>query len=266
MGIPLRRGRDFSSGDAYDRPAVAIISESLARQSFPGQDPIGHTILCGLESSPRWMTIVGIVADTRQNSPASPPGPTLYMPLLQYPFHSNEVQIVMRTSVPPALLIEPVRAKMRSLDPATATKFSTLETMVANSVATPRLRSMLTIVFAGLALLLAMGGMYGVMTCVTIERIPEFGVRLAFGVSSGRLLVSVLGGAARLALVGASIGLALAYAAARVVSAMLFGVTATDVMTYAAVLLAVTPIVILAAAIPAWRASRIDPLRVLRAD
>ena len=266
MGIPLRRGRDFTSGDRYDRQAVAIVSESLARQSFPGQDPIGHTILCGLESSPRWMTIVGVVADTRQNSPASPPGPTLYMPLLQYPFHGNEVQIVMRTSVPPASLVDPVRTTMRSMDPETATKFSTLDMMVSNSIATPRLRSMLIMLFAGVALLLAMAGMYGVMSCVTIQRIPEFGVRLAFGASSRRLVASVLGRAARLAVVGAAIGLALAYAAARIVSAMLFGVTATDATTYAGVLLAVTPLVILAAAIPAWRASRTDPLAALRAD
>jgi putative ABC transport system permease protein len=266
MGIPLRRGRDFTAGDRYDRAPVAIISESLARQSFPGQDPIGHTILCGLGTSPRWMTIVGVVADTRQNSPASPPGPTLYMPLLQYPFHGNEVQIVMRASAPPATLIEPVRAQIRSMDPDTATKFSTLDTMVSISIATPRLRSMLITLFAGLALLLAMAGMYGVMSCVTVERIPEFGVRLAFGASSRDVLASVLGRATRLAVLGGMIGLALAFAAARVVSSMLFGVTPTDVMTYAGVLLAVTPIVILAAAIPAWRASRTDPLRALRAD
>jgi putative ABC transport system permease protein len=266
MGIPLRRGRDFTAADRHDRQAVAIISDALARQSFPGQDPIGHTILCGLASSPQWMTIVGVVADTHQNSPASPPGPTLYMPLLQYPYHGNEVQIVLRTAVPPTSLIEPVRAAMRSLDPATATKFSTLDAMVSNSIATPRLRSVLIAMFAGLALLLAAAGMYGVMNCVTIERIPEFGVRLAFGASSRQLMASVLTRAARLAVLGAVIGLALAYAAAQVIGAMLFGVTATDVATYASVLLAVTPPVILAAAIPAWRASRVDPLRALRAE
>jgi putative ABC transport system permease protein len=108
--------------------------------------------------------------------------------------------------------------------------------------------------------------MYGVMNCVTIERIPEFGVRLAFGASSRQLMASVLTRAARLAVLGAVIGLALAYAAAQVIGAMLFGVTATDVATYASVLLAVTPPVILAAAIPAWRASRVDPLRALRAE
>ena len=126
MGIPLRRGRDFNSSDSFDRPFVAIISESLARQSFGGQDPIGHTIMCGLDS-PKWMTVVGVVADTRQDSPASSPGPTLYMPLLQHPYQGNEVQVVMRTSVSPTSLIEPVRSKMRSLAPETATKFTTME-------------------------------------------------------------------------------------------------------------------------------------------
>src|SRR5215467_11901917 len=153
MGIPLLSGRDFNAADRYERPFVAIISESLARRSFPGRDPIGHTIMCGLESL-RWMTIVGVVGDTRQDSPAASPGPTLYMPLLQQPYHGNEVQVVMRTAVAPASLIDPVRSKMRSLNAETATRFTTLDAMVSNSIATPRLRMMLVGIFAGLALLL----------------------------------------------------------------------------------------------------------------
>lgn len=266
MGISIRGGRGFTPRDRYESPFVAIISESLARQSFPGQDPIGHTILCGLDGRPTWMTVVGVVADTRQNSPTSPLAATLYMPLLQHPFHANEVQIVLRTTVPPQSLIETVRTNMRAMDPETATKFSTLDTMVANSIATPRLRSSLIALFAGLALLLAVTGMYGVMACVTVERVPEFGVRVAFGASSRQLLTMVLGGAARLAALGAGIGLAIAYGSAKLVNAMLFGVTATDVTTYTTVLVAVTPVVILAAAVPAWRASRIDPIRALRAE
>jgi putative ABC transport system permease protein len=263
MGIPLRRGRDFNSGDSYDHPFVAIISEALARQSFAGQDPIGHTIMCGLDS-PKWMTVVGVVADTRQDSPASPAGPTLYMPLLQHPYHANELQVVMRTAVSPAALIEPVRGKMRSLSPETATKFTTMEAMLSNSVATPRLRMMLVGVFAGLALLLAMAGMYGVMTYLAIERIPEFGVRMALGASPRHVLGLVLGRAARLAALGMAMGLAIALSAARVMNTMLFGVKATDAITYAGVLLAVTPIVVLAAAIPAWRAARANPVVALR--
>ncbi len=265
MGIPLRSGREFDSGDRYDRPFVAIISESLARQSFPGQDPIGHTIMCGFESL-KWMTVVGVVADTRQDSPASSPGPTLYMPLLQHPFHGNEVQVVMRTAVSPTALIEPVRAKMRSLSAEAATKFTTMEAMLSSSVATPRLRTTLVGMFAMLALLLAMAGMYGVMSYLTIERIPEFGVRMALGASPGHVLGLVLGRAARMTLAGMAIGLALALSAARVMNTMLFGVQATDAITYAGVLAALTPIVVLTAAIPAWRAARANPVAALRND
>jgi putative ABC transport system permease protein len=263
MGIPLRRGRDFTSSDGYDRPFVAIISESLARQSFAGQDPIGHTIVCGLDS-PKSMTVVGVVADTRQDSPASSPGPTLYMPLLQHPYHANELQVVMRTAVSPATLIEPVRGKMRSVSPEIATKFTTMEAMLSDSVATPRLRMVLVGLFAGLALLLAMAGMYGVMTYLTIERIPEFGVRMALGASRRHVLGLVLGRAAQMAALGMAIGLALALSAARVMHTMLFGVQATDAVTYAGVLMAVTPIVVVAAAIPAWRAAAADPVVALR--
>jgi putative ABC transport system permease protein len=265
MGIPLVRGRDFTSGDAYDRPFVAIVSESLARQSFPGQDPIGHTILCGLES-PKWMTIVGVVADVRQDSPASSTGPTLYMPLRQAPFHGNEIHIVMRTGVSPTSLIEPARTKMHALNADVATKFTTLEAMVSDSIATPRLRMTLVGVFAGLALLLAIAGMYGVMSYVTTQRVAEFGVRVALGASPRDVLGLVLGGAVRLTLAGVTAGLAVAAAVARVLNTMLFGLKATDAMTYAGVLLAVTPIIVLAAALPAWRASRADPVVALRSE
>ena len=264
MGIPLRRGRDFTTGDGYDRPFVAIISESLARQSFPGQDPIGHTILCGLDGSPKWMTIVGVVADTRQDSPTSSLASTLYMPLLQHPFHGNEIQVVMRTALPSTSLIEPVRVAMQSLDRETAIKFTTMDDMVSNAIATPRLRTMVIALFAGLALLLALAGMYGVMTYVTIERIPEFAVRIALGASPGGVLGLVLRRAAWMAATGIVLGVALAYSAARVMNTMLFGLTATDASTYAWVLLVVTPLVMMAAAIPAWRAARRDPLAALR--
>src|SRR5258705_5742086 len=155
------------------------------------------------------MCVVGVEADMRQDSPASSPGPTLYMPLLQHPYHANEVQVVLRTAVSPTSLIEPVRSKMKSLSPRTATKFTTMDGMVSNSVATPRLRMTLAGLFAGLALLLAMAGMYGVMTCVTVERIPEFGVRMALGASPRSVLALVLWRAVRMAVPGIVIGLAI---------------------------------------------------------
>jgi len=209
MGISLLRGRDFNSGDTYDRPLVAVISESLARQSFAGQDPIGHTIMCGLES-PKWMTIVGVVADIRQDSPAGAKGPALYMPLQQYPWHANEAQVAMRGTVAPATLIEPARARMQALDADVATRFATLESMVSDSIATPRLRMTLVGVFAAIALLLAMAGMYGVMSYVVVQRIPEFGIRMALGASPAAVVRLVLGRALQLAVAGAIAGLAIA--------------------------------------------------------
>src|SRR5262249_40460481 len=149
-------------------------------------------------------------------------------------------------------------------DPETATKFTTMEAMVSSSIATPRLRMTLATLFAGLALLLAMGGMYGVMSYVITQRIPEFGVRVALGASPLHVMAQVLGGAARWAVVGVAIGLAIALSAARVLKTMMFGLQATDATTYVGVLFAVTPIVVLAAAIPAWRAARADPVIALR--
>jgi predicted permease len=265
MGIPLLRGRDFDAGDQYDRPSVAIISESLARRSFPGQNPVGHTIMCGLESL-KWMTIVGVVADTRQDSPASSLGPTLYMPLLQQPYHANEVQVVMRTAVSPASLIDPARRTMRALNPEVATKFTTLEAMVSSSIATPRLRMTLAALFAGLALVLAIAGMYGVMSYIVTQRIPEFGVRMALGASPRHVVTQVLARASQMTAIGVAIGLALALSIARVMNTLLFGLNATDALTYAGVLLGVTPVVVLAAAVPAWRAARADPVAALRRE
>jgi len=172
--------------------------------------------------------------------------------------------VVMRSAVSPTSLIDPVRSKMRSLNPEIATKFTTMEAMVSDSIATPRLQMMLAGLFAGLALLLAMAGMYGVMSYVTTQRIPEFGVRIALGASPNKVLALVLGRAAQMAIPGVAIGLALAFSATRVMNSMLYGLKATDAITYAGVLLAVTPIVVLAAAIPAWRAARVNPMVALR--
>src|SRR5258708_22185952 len=238
----MLRGHDFSLSDNYGHQFVAVISESLAKQSFSGKDPIGHTIMSGLDSSAKWMTVIGVVADVRQDSPANPPGPTLYMPLLQHPYYANELQMVMRSAVSPASLIDPVRSKMRSLNPEVATKFTTMEAMMSDSIATPRLRAMLVGLFAGLALLLAMAGMYGVMTYVTTQRIPEFGVRMALGASQRNVLGLVLGSAAKLAVLGVAIGVAIGVSTARGINRMLVGFKANDGITYAAALLAVDPL------------------------
>src|SRR5439155_24253630 len=152
--------------------------------------------------------------------------------------------VVMRTAVSPASLIEPARSRLHALNPEVAARFTTLDAMVSDSIATPRLRMTLVGLFAALALLLAVAGMYGVMSYVTTQRIAEFGVRVALGASPRDVLGLVLSGAVRLTLAGVFAGLAIAVAVARVLNTMLFGLKATDAITYAGVLLAGTPIVV----------------------
>jgi predicted permease len=266
MGIPLIGGREFSPGDQYDSPFVVIVSQALARQSFPNEDPIGRRLQCGLDAPSKWMTIVGVVGDVRQQSPASAPAPALYMPLKQHPYFANELQVVVRAAVPPESLIAPVRQRVRAMNPEVAMKFTSMDTMVADTIAKPRFRMLLIGVFAALALLLAVAGVYGVMNYVVTLRTPEFGLRVALGATAGSVVRLVLGRALRLAAAGLATGLALSLAAGSLISSMLFGLTPTDAITYAIVVAAVTPAILLAAAIPAWRATRVDPLTALREE
>ena len=265
LGIPLVRGRDFTDRDRTGSVPVAIISEALARQSYPNRDPIGQRVQCGLDAeSMKWMTIVGVVGNVRQDSPASGMSPALYMPLAQHPYRANEVQVAIRTQVDPSSVIAPVQQIVREMNPEVAMKFTTMDAMVGDSVAAPRFRTTLALSFAAFALLLAIMGVYAVMSYVTAQRSGEFAVRVALGASPGAILRLVLNGAARLAAAGVIAGAVLAVAASRVLATMLFGLTSTDALTYATVLAIVVPVVLLAAVLPALRAARVNPLAALR--
>ena len=262
MGVPLLRGRDFAARDAFDSGGVAIISEGLARQSFPGEDPIGQRLICGLDEwTMKPMTIVGVVGDVRQTSPGSAPEPSLYMPLSQHPFRANEVQVIVRGGA-----ASEVREVARRVNPAMAIRFTTMDEMVADSIAAPRFRAFLSSVFAGLALLLAMAGIYGVMSYLVTQRTQELGLRMALGAGAGDVVGMVMARAALLAAVGLGIGAALAIACSRFVSSMLFGLKPSDPSTWGMVFASVAAIALLAAAWPAWRASRIDPMVALREE
>ena len=265
MGIPLRRGRDFSADDLYDKPLVAIISESLARQVFPNEDPIGHRLVCGFDGeSMKGMTIVGVVGDVRQNSPAAQPGPEIYMSLRQHPFMANESEIVVRTAGNPEAMIPAVQRVVREMNPEVAVKFTTMTELVNDSISAQRFRTALASSFAALALLLALSGMYAVMSYVTTRRTAEFGLRSALGAQPGSIMALVLGGAIRLATIGIAAGLLLSIAASRLLSAMLFGLKSIDLLTYVTVTAIVLPVIVLAAALPARRASSVDPMIALR--
>src|ERR1700732_72171 len=154
MGIPIKRGSDFSAQDTFESPFVAVISESLAKQSFGNADPLDRQVQCGLDSD-KWMTVVGVVGDVRQGSPADNPGPALYMPMTQHPFYANQIHIVLRTEVKPLTLMNAVEGTIAQMNPLIALRFTTMDAMVNESIASERFRAALISSFAGVGLLLA---------------------------------------------------------------------------------------------------------------
>jgi putative ABC transport system permease protein len=265
LGIPLQRGRDFSGADQYDALFTAIINEALARKSFAGQDPIGRLIYCGLDSD-RPMKIVGIVGDVRQLGPAVAPAPEIYMPNEQHPRTATGMNVLVRTRAELGALIETLRRKVRALSPDVPVKFTTMEASLAENTAAPRFRTLLLGVFAGLAVILAMAGVYGVMAYTVGQRSGEIGLRMALGANSGDVLRLVLRQGLTLAAVGLVIGLAGAYAASRLLTSMLFEVKPTDPVTYTSVAVLVGMVTLAASYIPARRAARVDPLVALRQE
>jgi putative ABC transport system permease protein len=265
LGIPLRAGRDFNPRDTYDAPFTAIINEALARKSFPGQDPLGHVIFCGFDSL-KPMQIVGVVGDIRQGGPASPPRPEIYMPNLQHPGGGTSMSVMVKTVSEPVALSEALRRKAREISPEAPVKFTTMEASLAENVATPRFRTLLFGIFAGLAVCLAMAGVYGVMAYSVGQRVNEIGLRIALGATPGRVMRLVLRHGLTLAAVGLAIGLAGSFAATRLLTKMLFEVKPTDPMTYVAVAGLLGAVALLATYIPARRAMKVDPLMALRQD
>jgi putative ABC transport system permease protein len=265
MAIPVRGGRDFSDRDGFDAPMVAIVNEALARQAFPGVDPIGRQIMCGLDSL-KFMTIVGVTGNVREYDPSVPPLPELYMPYRQHPFYGSSLTLVARTGGEPLALANAFRETIRTADPDVPVRATTMTEMVSASVATPRFRTLLVGTFAALALLLAMAGVYGVMAYAVSRRTAEIGVRMAMGATAADILRLVMGQGLRLAIAGIVIGSALAYALAQLLRGMLFAVAPADPLVFGAVPVALILTVAAATAIPALRASRVDPMTALRAD
>jgi predicted permease len=263
LGIPLKNGRDFNDGDTYDAPFVAIVNEALAKAAFPGQDPRGHSIYCGLDSM-NPMKIVGVVGDIRQNGPAQPPSPEIYMAYQQHPLPATDLSVLVRTSLEPSALSETLRAKAHDLSSNVPVKFTTMETLLTENVAAPRFRTLLLGIFAGLAVCLAMAGVYGVMSYVVGQRANEIGLRMALGANPGDVLRLVMRQASILAGAGIVIGLAGAAAVTQLLTSMLFGVKASDPLTYVVVVALLGLVALVASYIPARRAMRVDPMVALR--
>jgi putative ABC transport system permease protein len=264
LGVPLRSGREIGARDDATAPAVAVINETLARSLLAGTSPLGQRIR--MDSRPEmagWMTIVGVAADTRTTL-SGPIPPEVFVSVPQHPISALSLQVVVRTGMEPLLLGENLRQLARALDPEVPIKLTTAEDKIDRTLLEPRFRSVLMAVFAGLALLLAIVGVAGVMACMVAEGRIGFAIRLAVGAHPARIVREVLLHAARLAAFGLAIGVAAAVVASRFLGGIVFGAAAVDarILLLASVLL--VGVALGAAAVPAMRAGRTSPMDALR--
>jgi putative ABC transport system permease protein len=207
-----------------------------------------------------------VVGDVRQRGPASDPSPEIIMPYEQHPGAGTAMRLLVRTASEPGQLAEALRRKARELSPDVPVKFSSMEELLAENVAAPRFRTLLFGIFAGLAVCLAMAGVYGVMSYVVGQRANEIGLRMALGASPADVLRLVMQQGLILAAMGLTIGLAASFAATRLLTKMLFAVKPTDPLTYVGVAVVLAIVAVLATYIPARRALKVDPLIALRQE
>lgn len=262
MGIPLRRGRDLDERDADGAPPVIVLNETLARTIWPGSDPIGRRIHFGGDA---WATVVGVVADIHQSGLDVPPKPEYYISTLQAPYPASSLAI--RTQADPLSLVPAVRQAIWSFDPdQPITELASMEEILDREVFERRVQTTLLTAFAGLALLLAAIGLYGLLAYLVSQRIPEIGLRLALGATTRDIVRTVVGFGLRLALAGIVAGAFAAFAVSRVIASFLFHTEPLDPATY----LGVAGVLLLTAAIasylPARRATRVDPVIALREE
>jgi predicted permease len=263
MGVRLLAGRDLAAADDSAARRVVVVNEALAREFWPGDNPLGRTLDPGGQGVPH--EVVGVVAGTRHQRLEQAPAPEMYLSFRQMPDYAS-VYAVVRGSPPPAALAAAVRAALRPMDPALPlTEVRVLEELVAQSVAPRRLVAGLLGGFAVFALALAALGLYAVIAYGVAQRTRELGIRLALGATAADVRRRVLAETLRLAAAGAVVGFAAAAAFAGALRGLLFGVPAADPATFAAALLALAGAALLAGYLPARRAARLSPAAALRA-
>jgi putative ABC transport system permease protein len=266
LRIPLRRGRELGEGDTADSPPVLVVNESMARRCWPGEDPLGRRVRWMGGPDPRWLTVVGVVADVRSEGLHASEGLVAYAPYTQRRFPwLRWTSFAVRTDGDPLALAGAVRAALARLDPEQPVyEVASLEEVVSRSLAERRFHALTLQAFAALGLALAALGVYGVVAYDVRERTAEIGLRMALGAQKGDVLRLVLRQGLLLALAGVALGTAGAVAAARALAPMLFEVTATDPLTYAGMAGVLVASALVACAVPAARAARLDPLQALR--
>jgi putative ABC transport system permease protein len=271
MRIPLRRGRRFTERDTGDALPVVIVNEALARRRWHDQDPVGQRIKFAKDpaAAAPWYEVVGVVGDVRQNGVDLDAPPAVYKPygLNALPYQGGRMTVLVRTTSDPLRLAPDMRNLVRRLDSQLLiADFATMEDIVAKTRADRRFVVLLLSLFAALALGLAAVGIYGVVSYDVGERTQEIGIRLALGARPGNVLRLVIAQSMRPVWVGIGLGAACALALSRLVASLLFGVTATDPVTFAGASILLAGVALVACYLPARRAAAVDITRTLRAD
>jgi len=268
MGIPLLAGRDFSDGDTVDSPQVMIVSRAFAEKYFHGENPLGKKLKPGAGSGgpPKWREIVGVVGDIRHGATEREMEPMQYLPASQLPTWCCLYSVV-RTGMEPVALEPQVRSLVTSIDrDIPVTDVHTMTDLIGMQLAQPRFAMVLLGAFAGLALVLTVVGLYGVLAYSVARRTREIGVRLALGAERGAVLQMVLRQAGVLVLAGMAIGVTATVASASVLRTMLYGTESRNPVVLTGVCGVVALAGLVAAWLPARRAASVDPMRALRAE
>jgi putative ABC transport system permease protein len=266
LGVSMLKGRDFNERDNKQAPGVIIVNQAFARKFFPNEDPVGKRIKPGISTDtdkPAMREIVGMVSDVRNRNLSSELRPGYFVPAAQIPF--NQMTMVVRTTSDPHSLITAVQNEVHSMDKELPIfNVKTMDEYIAVTVAAPRFNATLLVIFAAVALVLTIVGLYGVMSYSVAQRTNEIGIRMALGAQTRDVLRLIVSQGFKLVLLGLAIGLAGAFALMRVIASLLFGVSTKDPLTFAAVAVVLAFVALLACYIPARRATRLDPLRALR--
>jgi putative ABC transport system permease protein len=274
LGARILRGRDFTEADTLEAPGVVLVNETLARRYFPHEDPIGQHFRMGRDQPPlgatnvwglpEWSEIVGVVSDIKSLNPQPQAVPEVYVPYWQWPMQGPT--LLVRTTANPTSFAQAIRRETKSLIPNLPSPLvRTMDDLLAETVAQPRLQTELLGLFAGVALVLAAVGLYGVLAYAVTQRRREIGIRLALGAQKNNVLSLIIAQGMKLALAGVGIGLAAAAVGfTRVIRSLLYGVTPNDPFTFAATAMFLVAIALLASWLPARRAAKVEPMEALR--
>jgi putative ABC transport system permease protein len=265
LAIPIREGRVFEDRDGIESEKVIVVNRSLAEKIWPGQSPVGKRITFGVPvtADSDWLRVVGVVADVRHAELNDEPGLQAYVPLLQSP--NTEAALVVRTAGAPGAMTSAVAAVVREVDPGLpVANPKTLDQLLADSVAAPRANAVLLALLAGLALVLAAVGVYGVLSYSVAQRTREIGLRMALGAAASDVLRQLFREGLTTVLAGIVTGLVGAFFLARTLESLLYGVTVRDPLTFVGVPLVLLAVATLATWLPARRATRVEPVVALR--